>query len=717
MTTTLTTTSTLERVVVYARGAQITRRVALPEAPLPESALTLVVSGVSAAAEPGSLRATVGGDRAVRGLRLERITPQGPPERTELHEDVVRLEREVEHARALERELTQRQDALHTIQPQPALLREEPDHASLDPSVQMRHAIGIDTMLDSLQRDLDEALVELEDTIARLDRELLDARLRHAQHSRAPGTATVTTQPTCNVRVHVAPGAQSLDALRITYTVQAARWWPVYAVRIDRATDTARLSMEAHVAQDTLEDWSDVALALSAGDMIRDQRLPELPSLRLGRARTPEPPVGFRAPPQGRERLFASYDAFTRHKAPSLAPSKPTMTLDTLSSEAPGGATTRWAALGEVQASAYDKGDRFEDGLALDDDFDEAPVPEIAYDMVPQPKSAGFGGMLARRAARAPAPASIAKAKKRELSRGGGGGGRSERERADAGAPAGADLTEDWLNFDALHLPDPARPSDGHVRGRLIVERDAVPGVVAGKADALEAAAPPSAAQDPREHRGVFEHVFEAQGEVSIPAHGRAERVHVQTRACPVKTAWRAVPAEVAEVYREALLTNPFGGPLLGGPIDVFIDGALVATSQLDAVDRGGELRFGLGVEERLRVARNVRTREASEGLLKGTTAIEHDVSIELASALSERAVVEVLDRVPITHDRDITVELSGSKPPEQPYDQSERGVPIEGAKRWTVSINPGGRAEITYRYVVRLPAKYTLQGGHRRDP
>jgi hypothetical protein len=133
-------------------------------------------------------------------------------------------------------------------------------------------------------------------------------------------------------------------------------------------------------------------------------------------------------------------------------------------------------------------------------------------------------------------------------------------------------------------------------------------------------------------------------------------------------------------------------------------------------VDRGGSLRIGMGVEDRVRVARNVRAEEESAGLLGGSTAMTHTVTLEIQSALGQPAQLEVFDRWPTTEDKNVTLELVYEKPPHTPYDQADRGAPIRKGMKWRLSLPPGGKANIEYQYRIVFSAKSELVGGNRRD-
>src|SRR5262249_54482445 len=98
---------------------------------------------------------------------------------------------------------------------------------------------------------------------------------------------------------------------------------PIYTLRISEGGRKATWLIEALCAQRSEEDWQNVRLGLSTADLIYDVRLPELPSLRLGRAQPP-PRRGYRPAPEGLERLFRGYDrAFASPAKPPATPPAP----------------------------------------------------------------------------------------------------------------------------------------------------------------------------------------------------------------------------------------------------------------------------------------------------------------------------------------------------------------------------------------------------------
>ncbi len=720
--TMLTCTSRIDHVTVYARGALIRRTVSLP-ADLPADGVELGIPGVTVLAEAGSARTVVEGGREVVALKAEYVLPQGPAGPGAPIERIRALELE---GQAIEKErehLQTRRSVLAQLSVQP---RMGSFRRKVDPAERARDALAVGSLLAEKTAALDARLRELAARQEENANALAAAHLDAVQDRRE--TLEGAGRPTLRFLVRLGPGTAPVRSLAIEYAVTPARWWPAYTARLGDAGARARWELEALIAQDSGEDWQGVKLALSTADLVQDARLPELPSLRLGKAQ-PARRSGFRPLPEGLDALFEGFDlaGATAPRPITLAPPKP------VSPARPGKKRARRDQTVIREAVPAQDG---------------GPASGVYYSgaagLAPPPPPMPSPAMASPKAAMAPAPSarsappsadedqwraatrsrSIAAKMEEsyageegaacdELAFGGMGGGAPGAGPKPA-EPPGIEPGEDWLDFDTLVLGD---PEDRGRRGRI--GRDIRPSFGAqartarGRIDGL---GDPPHARDPLSTRGRFDHRYDAEGTVDVPSNARPHRVTVAAAEAPAKPRFRTVPREGAEVFRETELKNPFDAPLLAGPVEVFVDGALSTTSSISAVDRGGSIRLGLGVEDRLRVARNVRAEESSAGLLGGTTAVDHEVTIDLSSALGHPATVEVIDRLPITDDKDVEVTPGPSKPAAEKYDQTERGLAVRGGLRWQVLVPPGGKARVDFSYQIRLPAKNEIVGGNRRD-
>jgi len=683
--------SSIADVVVYGRGAVVTRIIDLPP-DLPEGLADVEVDGITPLAEAGSVRAEiVAQDRRIVALQSslvvppEKITPGPSLQRVEdLDARIERLESE--------RGVVQAQRTrFERMQPCPAKV------GSLlkTPLERVNDSLAVGKTLDEILAGLDAKSLELEASIADCQKEREAARLAssQAQSSQRMGKG----HPTRRVVARL-DGTGPVESVRLIYTVKAARWWPVYTLRLAEGGASATWWVEALVAQLSGEDWTSVRLSLCTASLVDDVRLPELASMRLGRAK-PEKRRGYRPPPADLERMFVSFDVFFSATV-------------TVAAQAP-----RPVAEPPAAAPMQEMAKR------------SAPMPQAPQLMrAPAPPPAMAMPAPAPPPPRAPAPPPPAPGRASIGSRTRSGAAYLEEDGFAMTAPLEAEQcaspeppepqeiepADAWLDFDGLRL---GQGLDLVHRGRLYRQPDPV---VASRqrnaASQIDGLAPAPMVRDPLLTRGSFDHRYDAQGRAEVPSDGRTHRITLASAPASTSTLYRTVPIEAPEVYRELLLTNPFDSPILDGPVDVYVEGSLLTTSEVGHIDRGGSLRIGLGVEDRIRVARNVQVEEETTGLLGGTSSILHTIRIDLRSSLGKLTTVEVLDRVPDTDDKNVEVKLVKASHQGARYTQADRGAPIRGGWSWPIALPAGGSETLAYSYRINLPSKNEIVGGNRRD-
>jgi hypothetical protein len=77
---------------------------------------------------------------------------------------------------------------------------------------------------------------------------------------------------------------------------------------------------------------------------------------------------------------------------------------------------------------------------------------------------------------------------------------------------------------------------------------------------------------------------------------------------------------------------------------------------------------------------------------------------------------IELLERIPVTDEKDISVKVTAAEPEPEVYDQSDIGSPVRGGRRFRVDVGAGAKAKVAYSYRIKLPAKSEIVGGNRRE-
>jgi hypothetical protein len=689
---TISCSSSIVAVAVYGRGAVVTRNLDLPES-IADGLADLEVGGITPLSEAGSMRAELDApDRQLVALQSSLFVPVDPGTPGPSIERVDELTAEVDRLAAQRGAMHAERTRLQQLTPSPAKIRS----LLRAPQERMSDGLAVSGTIDTLLARLDASLMEIDSTIADRRKERDAAALASSQARSSERMST--GHPTRRVRLRL-DGTGPVRSLRLTYVVKAARWWPVYTLRLQDGGANATWWIEALVAQLSGEDWTGTPLSLSTASLVDDVRLPELPSLRIGRTR-PEKRRGYRPPPPDLDRMFVGFDgAFPMTRAfaapPEPGPRGFTDDMDGFAEDTP--------PMPKQKESAKRA---------------QRPMPPPPMAAMPMAASFGAPPAGAPPMPQAPAPArsrsAMMSSQSLECEEAVSIGGEGAFDFPFPEEPTEIEPSDAWLDFDSLRLADGL---DRTNRGRL--HRKADPAAAANQRNAsmqIEALDPAPGVRDPVSSRGSFDHRYEAEGRAEVPSDGVARRVPLGCADASTSSSYRTVPIENAEVYRELLLTNPFDAPILDGPVDVYVDGSLLVSTQVDRIDRGGTLRIGLGVEDRLRVARNVRVEEETTGLLGGNTAIHHNIRVDLRSSLGKSVTVEVLDRIPDTDEKDIEIKLGKTSHTANRYTQAERGSPIRGGVSFTVDLPAGGSETLTYAYRINLPSKNELLGGNRRD-
>jgi hypothetical protein len=153
----------------------------------------------------------------------------------------------------------------------------------------------------------------------------------------------------------------------------------------------------------------------------------------------------------------------------------------------------------------------------------------------------------------------------------------------------------------------------------------------------------------------------------------------------------------------------------MAGPADIYTGNVFLMTVPLRITPSKGSIKLGLGVEQRIRVARNTAFAESASGLMSGTLNLKHEIHIELRNQLRLPAQIEVRERVPVTRDGDEQLKVTASaKPVWEAYDPP--GAALRGGYVWKVQAPPGEVVQLHASYSIGMPAKMEIAGGNRRE-
>jgi uncharacterized protein (TIGR02231 family) len=191
---------------------------------------------------------------------------------------------------------------------------------------------------------------------------------------------------------------------------------------------------------------------------------------------------------------------------------------------------------------------------------------------------------------------------------------------------------------------------------------------------------------------------------LAVPADGGPHKALVARFGLDAVLDHLVVPALAAEAYLRATVTNDSSLLLLPGPAQVFHGPRYVGSTFLATVAAGEEFELQLGVDDQIRVKRELRRRAASKAPIGGSRTIDIGYDITVQNHRQSETRISVHDHTPVSADGDIKVRLREASP--DPAGQDDLGELI-----WELHLKPGREATIRYRFTVEHPAQVTVHG------
>ena len=216
---------------------------------------------------------------------------------------------------------------------------------------------------------------------------------------------------------------------------------------------------------------------------------------------------------------------------------------------------------------------------------------------------------------------------------------------------------------------------------------------LAAAAPAMESAETASAAVEAQGPTAIFR----VTGRSSVPSDGSPHKVLIGEFPLEHRIDYITAPKLAAEAYRRATITNSSPVVLLPGRAQIFADSRMIGATRIPLVPPRGELELSLGVDDRVKVKREMVGGGAEKKLLQDRRVLSHAFRIEVSNLTGRRQRVVVRDQLPISRDDRIRVRDARLVP--APTEQDRMG-----RLEWALDIEDGAKREISIGYTIEHP-------------
>ena len=197
---------------------------------------------------------------------------------------------------------------------------------------------------------------------------------------------------------------------------------------------------------------------------------------------------------------------------------------------------------------------------------------------------------------------------------------------------------------------------------------------------------------------------FQVGGNTKIPSDGTPHKVMVFRENYPFKPEYIAVPRLVSFAYLQAVVVNPLtGATLLPGKANIFRDNTFVGTVELENVSPGQEYKLNLGIDEGLKIERELVERQVDKKLIGQQRRMSYAYRLNVTNLQQVQVHLTLQEQLPVSRNEQIKVRLTLTNP---------KIVAGEmGLLEWIMSLQPQAKQELYYQFVVEHPPDLTVIG------
>lgn len=197
---------------------------------------------------------------------------------------------------------------------------------------------------------------------------------------------------------------------------------------------------------------------------------------------------------------------------------------------------------------------------------------------------------------------------------------------------------------------------------------------------------------------------FKLAQNANIPADGEPHKVTVATAQFDPQLDHIAVPKLAEFAYRRAKVKNSSDLILLPGKTSLFVEGDYIGNTTLKLIAPGEEFDLYLGVDDRVYVKRELKSREVDKKRLQDKRRLHYGYEIEVRNLRNDAIKLEVHDQLPVARHESIKVKLDSSEP--KPDEKTELNE-----LTWQLSLAPDAKQLIRFDFQIEHPRDITVTG------
>ncbi|HDQ98724.1 MAG TPA: mucoidy inhibitor MuiA family protein [candidate division WOR-3 bacterium] len=195
-------------------------------------------------------------------------------------------------------------------------------------------------------------------------------------------------------------------------------------------------------------------------------------------------------------------------------------------------------------------------------------------------------------------------------------------------------------------------------------------------------------------------------GRVSLASGEPARKLELARSTLPAEFGHYALPRSREQAFLQGRMVNSTGLVYLAGPASTFVGDEFTGSTRLSAIAPQESTEVSFGIDERVKVSRElVRTFKSRSGLLGRTEKARFAYRITAENYHSKPATVRLVEQVPVSRQQEVKVKVTRVEPAALTVDADQ------GLYTWEPTLSDGEKRRFEVEFEVEYPTGRRVQG------
>jgi uncharacterized protein (TIGR02231 family) len=205
--------------------------------------------------------------------------------------------------------------------------------------------------------------------------------------------------------------------------------------------------------------------------------------------------------------------------------------------------------------------------------------------------------------------------------------------------------------------------------------------------------------------------IYKLPSKVSVKSDKSEHKFPVSSQILSAEFEYSSYPRVSPFAYLGSRVTNSKGLQLLAGRVNIFLEGDFVGFSGISNIAPSEEFDLYLGVDENVKVKREILEKKVDETLIAGIpsrtkkTTFKYKLTVE--NYKSKKIKVKLFEAIPVSEDDRIKIKINEISLEPGKEDWEDR----KGIWLWELELEPQQKQEIFYTFTVEHPRDMLIEG------